>query len=207
MTADVPFAYLLSDNLEYADNTAMTNGGWTLTASPLAGYATAPAPLQGSYSFTNNASATALGDYTLSAAQTEFCFYTMWTANTLVNNPAILRLLDGTGTVILRVLVLAAGQIRVADGSGTAIQTSGAGVVTGGTTYHIWGRIVAGTGANAICDIYVSTTTTKGAATIAISTGAWTETLKTIRLIGVVTDTVIWDKIRIATSLIPDIPT
>jgi len=107
--------------------------------------------------------------------------------------------------VLSRVVVLAAGQVRVTDSSGTALATSSSGIVSTGSTYGIWIRYVKGSGANGICEIYVSgagNETKPGSAAVSTAAGDWAANVAGIRLLSVATDQIIFDKVRVADTQI-----
>jgi hypothetical protein len=199
-----PSAYLVSDDLEYTSNGAATAAGWSIGAtSPTFGYNTSPAPLQGSYSLMENASAD-VADISFDAQDEVWAYF-------LVNVPTTdstvrCAFKDNTDTTIATINFITTGIVRVNAGGGTD-NSSSAGVISANTTYHVWVRYVKGTGANAIMTAYVSTNGVKGAAVASRTAGTSTTQATKFRFNISTSNTVVFDKLRISTTEIPDNPT
>jgi hypothetical protein len=96
-------------------------------------------------------------------------------------------------------------------GSVTAV--SGSASLTQGTVYNIWLEYHKGTGANAVCKVFASPTTTKPVSTaggdivISITNGDATESAVGLDLHGEFNTTVIlFDRIRVSSSDITGVP-
>jgi hypothetical protein len=204
-STDAASSYLLSDNLEYADTTAATAGGWTTTGTPTWGYATSPAPLEGSRSLriTNNSSSVVKSF----SATGEIWAYFIVHIEASSGNAGFFRILNSSDESIFRLLRLDTNNaLRIYNGSVTVTTDS---LMDEAATRHIWIRYVKGTGSNGVSEVYVSTTATKpGSPTLTVTNGnATTDAVKVQFDNASVFIGVIWDKLRISASSIGSDPT
>jgi hypothetical protein len=202
--------YLISENF---DGSAACGGGatncqiaWTDTTAgaPTANfaYATAPAPLEGSFSLRIASSGAILGKVASYTAQDTVYFYLLLNHTTLVGGANSFGILDGSGNVVLDVSN-ANPEFRLHCGTVTAFSTS----ITQGTTYSVWGDYTKGTGANAVCHLYHSTTTTKpGSPNITITNGDATAQAASVRLGSFSTAVHLYDHVRVSTIAIGSNP-
>jgi hypothetical protein len=206
-----PSSYLFSDDVEYADNAAAnTVGGWTLTGSPVFGYATSPAPLDGSYSLSISGFGGDAATTTAFTASPETWVYFMFRDSSLSSQQTVVRLLDSVGTTA-KCLVNTNGSLTIQAGSGGGDQTSAAGVITAGATYHIWLHFTATASPNPpALEVYVSDTAVRGvAAPVVTQTGGVTTGGQALKVkFGTVSSGVvlIWDRLRVSATEIGDNP-
>jgi hypothetical protein len=201
--------FLLSENF---DGSSACGGGptncqvaWTDTSDvPTANftYATAPAPLEGSFSLRIAAPSGIPGKVSTYTAQDTVYFYLLLNHATLVGGANSFGLFDSSDGVVLDVSN-ANPEFRLHCGTTTAFSTA----ITQGTTYSVWGDYTKGTGANAVCHLYHSTTTTKpGSPNITITTGTATTQASKVRLGSNSTAVHIYDHVRISTTAIGSAP-
>jgi len=199
--------YLISDDLEYVDATAATAGGWTSTSTPLWGYNTAPAPLQGLYSYAVNSSLD-VSYKTFTAASEVWAFLTFVPDATMLGSSGdLFSLRDASGTVVAKVTQFSTtGSLRCYNG--TTNSATGSLVMTAGTQYYCWIRYKAGTGANGITQVWISTTTTKpGTVDCEKTNGNATTDAQRINIGGTgLSALVIYDTIRVSLTSIGDNP-
>jgi hypothetical protein len=197
-------SYLLEDNLEHVDSAAAATAGWTNTGTPTWGYATSPAPLEGSRSLAiGNNSTTVVRSF---SATGEIWAYFIVHITASSGNAGFFRILNSSDETVFRLLRIDTdNQLRIYNG--TAAVTA-ANLMDEAATRHIWIRYVKGTGSNGVGEVYVSTTATKpGSPTLTITNGnATTDAVKVQFDNAVVFITVIWDKLRISASSIGSDP-
>lgn len=196
-------SYLVSDNLEYADATAAGVGGWTTNGTPTWGYATAPAPLEGTKSFRSTAS-TAYATISFSAQSDVWAYFLVNVAAT-TSTSAVVKFLDGTSTVVATFTVASSGVVRANSGGGTD-NSSAAGEIVAATTYHVWLHYQKGTGANAVLAVYRSLDGIKPVSPSANRVLGTSTTDATQIRIGASSAT-IFDKVRVSATSIGDNPT
>jgi hypothetical protein len=204
-------SYLVSESFEGASacgNGSQSNCSVTWTQSDTItsafNYATAPAPLEGSYSLRVTGGASIGAFFKSFTAQDTVYFYFIVNHTTLVGGTNIFGILDGSANMLMRVSN-ANPEWLVRCGDTTAYSTA----ITQGTTYHVWGDYTKGTGANAVCHLYTATTSTKpGSAGITITTGTSTGQATYVGMMedGNNTAVTIFDKIRVSTSAIGSNP-
>lgn len=166
-------------------------------------YATSPAPLEGTYSGRFISDNTNQGWTKTFTAQDVVHFFFIVNAHTLATSDKIFRLLDASDNEVMSVSN-AGYEFDIHCGTTWAYSTT----MSVDTTYYIWGDYTKGTGANAVCHLFHSTDTTKGAADITITTGDATAQAAKAQMwhSGGNLEYVI-DKIRIGTSAFGDNPT
>jgi len=196
--------YLVSDDLEYVDVTAATAGGWTSASTPVWGYNTSPAPLQGSYSLAINSSSDSVTK-TFASSSTVYCYFLI-NLTAFTANQQCFYLLDSLDAQVAAVMFRFATQDARCF-NGTTNATSSSGLILADTTYHVWVDYTVGSGANGITNVYVSTTGIKGSAIATVSNGNATTNAEKIRFGlpgGIGTDII--DKVRVSLSPIGDNP-
>jgi hypothetical protein len=201
--------YLLSDDLEYADNAAAGDvGRWTVFGSPTFGYATSPnGPLAGSYSlkisgFGGDTATT--NNFTASA---DTWVYFVFRITSLAANQIVCTFLDSSGDKTAECTVLTTGAIRLlAGGAGTTVQ-SGLDLIAAATTYHIWLHYSRSTGSGATMEAWVSLTGVRGDLAISTASGIGSAQATSLRF-GPVSSgpALIWDTLRVSASPIGDNP-
>jgi hypothetical protein len=151
-------------------------------------------------------------------AGTGSCYTTFTTAATVYGyekirfpvyagaNDNFLNLADSSGTLLFGLTSTGGGtpKIRLTCGSGSS---DGSTTISTGTAYNIWFDYTKGTGANAVCHVYISTTSTKGSAEVSITNGDATG--DAVRLYNKSVSTgveSIVDRIRISSSSMAGIP-
>jgi len=174
---------------------------WTLVGTDIAtfNYATSPAPLEGTYSAYLLNTATAVNGWntviTVSSGTTYFFF--IWNPKVLKNSDEIFRLTH-LGGVLMSVKNVSPEQ-AVYCGSVMSYKSSSS--FTEGTTYYVWGAYTPGTGANAVCDLYISTTSTKPAVTIHATNGNATSYPDAVQIMSSVNAAGnVIDKLRVSTT-------
>jgi len=167
-----------------------TNGGtpdWDYTTTVLAG-SESLSTSNGSHSTSNT-----------SLSESELHGFFLYRTNSIANTPYVVAI-NGTG---IYARLRSAGSWRIYDSSGT-LATGGSGAAD--TTYYIWFRYVAGTGADGIFEWYVSTSGTKpGAPTISSSSHNSTANATGVNFDSNAASTIsIWDNIKLDSSAIGD---
>jgi hypothetical protein len=107
---------------------------------------------------------------------------------------------------MMTLAVMSDGKLDVSHGS-TGTQSS-AGVVAINTTYHVWIRYKAGSGANGLADIYIGTSGTRNSAThLSITNGDATGSIGILRLQAwpQTTTNFIYDQIYLSTTEITNV--
>ena len=163
--------------------TGYDNTGWTSnSATNNPRYATSPAPLAGSYSYLAAVGFRNDHNFVTSGANA-YAFFMLWTP-TQVANDSIFTIRDSGGTNALANVQLRSGntvRIQCANGS----QASGTTALDPATTYYCWLEYTKGTGANAVVNFYLSTTSTKpGSPTLSITNGGSTTDAVSVRVSG-----------------------
>lgn len=195
--------YLIEDNLEYLDASAATTGGWVQAGTPTWAYATAPAPLQGSYSLQINASADA-ATHSFTAQSDVWAYYLFSTSNA-ANTSMRVYFLDAADAAQAEASANSATYWRANSGGGTNANSTVGDVVTD-TKYHIWLHYVKGTGANAILEIYASTDGIKGTVKANRTSGTSTGDAAKIRLNLSTSTLCIFDRVIVSSTEIGDNP-
>ena len=205
-------SYLLCENFGstnacYSGDATFVNCDLTWTKVGTPGgvdfkYATSPAPLEGSYSFTAvDANADTDGFvYAFTANDTVHFFFILSPITRAVG--CFVSLLDSSDNVVMRVYD-AGPEFAIYCNDTLGYSTA----IVNGTTYYVWGDYTKGSGSNASCHLFHSTDTTKGSADITITNGnstAQAAKLKINTTAGVRKH--IYDKIRVSTSSIGDNP-
>jgi hypothetical protein len=195
-------SYLLSDNFEYANNAAAATAGWNNTGTPTWAYATAPAPLVGSFSLALNGVSNYV-DRNFTAASDIWEFIAVNTGALSVDcYPTILRSSGAANQALT--IITSTGVFQLNAGGGTV--STGA-VYSANTTYYVWLHYVKGTGANAQAEGYISTTTTRpGSPTLSTTTGTSTLDAANVQIFVNGTTTMITDYLRISSSSIGSAP-
>ncbi len=190
--------FLVEDDLEYVDNAAAISAGWTSTDGAF-GYATAPAPLQGSYSLhiSSNTGTTKTFPSTTPVAH----FRMMVRIDSFAQTPFFLSLLGGTGNTQVQLRVTSAGGIRCVNADATVAATSANGTMSTGTTYYLWGEVEKGTGSDGKIKLWINTSNTKpGSPVMNVTTGKWNDDFGGIRLRGTASTEIIQDEVRVSAS-------
>lgn len=167
---------------------------WTENASPNEDYATAPAPLDGSQSWQS----AAIGgeSYTSFTAQDDVWAYAVCNIQTLADNRDVFQIRDSGGTYVLSLRAHADGHLQILNFA-TSVHTS-AGLVSNGTTFHVWLHYIKGTGANSTGELYVSANDTKpGSPQASMTTGGSTAQAARVAVMGWNDGNYIWDKVRV----------
>lgn len=152
-TYTIGSGYNIEDNLEHVDNAAAATAGWVNSGTPTWGYATAPAPHQGSYSLQLNASSDSV-ILSLPSAKSDQWFYFTFQTSSAASASMRVSLLDATDTAIATAYALSTGAWRAnAGGGGNADSSTG---LVNTSKYQIKLHYVTGTGANAVLAIYES---------------------------------------------------
>lgn len=194
-------SYLVEEDCE----SGSTPSGWTDSGAVEWNYATAPAPLAGSYSFRANGSTeSTVKSFT---AQSEVWAYLVVNITGLVSSPYAITLRDSSDANLIRVRFMSDGAVRAYNSTGSA--STAAGVVASGTTYSVWIRYVKGTGSNSISQVWISSTTTKpGSVTVEKTDGSsTTDASKFFINPGVTSADLICDTMRAASFEIGSNPT
>lgn len=184
--------YLIKQGFEGAgyDNSET----WTENASPNEDYTTSPAPLDGSQSWMSAAvGGEAFSDF---AAQDNAYAYAEFNISTLQDAIDIFQLRDSGNTGQTRLRINSDGSVRLVHfASGP---TSSAGVISAGTTFHVWMTYHKGSGANSSAEVYISSTSTKpGSATLSITGEGATAQVSRIAIMGWSGANHIVDKVRV----------
>lgn len=133
---------------------------------------------------------------------TVWVFLRMQTA-AIGSDEYFLKVQDESGTVVGTFLIRTSGVLRFTHG---AVNCTGTTVLSASTTYFIWLRYTAGTGADGVTTYYVGTSATRpGAAEASCSTGSGTASIGRVQLKAGFT-TKIMDQILIKATEITDVP-
>lgn len=201
VTNNTASSYLLSDDMEYADATAAALGGWNNHGSPGWGYATSPAPLDGTKSLSLVSNANYVDhDFT---ASPEVGLFVHINTSSLTNDYVVLR--DASGNNLAYFLFTSTGKIQIFDGSGGA--ETATSTVAGATGYYVWLHRVKGTGADGVLELYHSTTAIRpGSPTLSISNGTTTADAANVQLYNDGGGTFMIDYLRVSASAIGSSP-
>lgn len=150
------------------------NTGWTsnnVANNP--NYATAPAPLEGTYSmwFGNAARYIERSFSSVQATQTLAGVFN-W-GGTYGTFGTWIGLYDSISTLVARIETRASGEMRVNHGSATGGTASGYAT---GTSYYWWLEYTTGTGSDGVANLYTNTTNSRSGATLASQTTVGTAT-------------------------------
>jgi len=167
---------------------------WTENASPNEDYATAPAPLVGSQSWQTAAiGGEAYRNYT---ANDEVWAYGICNIQTLANNRIIFAIRNSSDSGLVNIKCNADGSMSMVNFA-TTVNTS-AGLISNGTTFHIWVHYIKGTGANSTGELYVSANDTKpGSPQATTSVAGSTTQASRVAVMGWNDGNFIWDKVRV----------
>jgi hypothetical protein len=203
-------SYLLSENFD--DSTACGNGvdsncsgTWTkvgISASTDFTYTTSPAPLEGTNSAATIGTAT-VGDgwYRSFTAQDTVYFYFIVSPK-VRSTGTLASILDSSGNTVMRV-VDSGPEFSIYCNDNLQYSTA----MANGTTYHVWGDYTKGTGNNASCHLYHSTTSTKpGSPNITATGNATGQAARFFLSKNGSTPEYIFDKIRVSSSDIGSSP-
>lgn len=182
-----------------------TPSGWTGTGVDF-GYATAPAPLAGSFSLYGAAS-NSVGAKVFGTVAGELHGYFIYNTALSASSQGVLEIY-AAATRQFRVRTLSAGTLRVYQTDGTTTAGTSAAVITAGTNAHIWFRYLKGTGADGQLDLWVSANATKpGSTTLSLTNLTATVDADEIRFPVLVAGTsCIWDNVVIRTTTIGSDP-
>jgi hypothetical protein len=189
-------SYLLSDNLDYANAAAAAAAGWVDSIpAPTWHYTTAPAPIDGSSS--SSFESDAYNKYSIRSftGQSDAWAFVICNFSSSTGNPYFIDFLNSSDVAVAQARIVGTTVYAYA---GTVNGTGG--TVNPGTVY-VWVHYTKGTGANALCSVYVSTTSTiPGSPTVTVTTGDATTDAAKVRLglRGQDGDTLIWNKLRVA---------
>ena len=207
---DAPVStYLLAEDFDGSSacgDGSHTNcsGSWTGIGTPAPAdfnYAASPAPLVGTgYSLLlSGTQDTPYGWYRGFTAHDTVYFYFVFHA-TNRSAGTIFALRDSSGNTVMRV-VDSGPEMSIYCNDVIDYQPVTNFVVN--TTYHTWGRYTKGTGSNAVCELYHSTTSTKPESPNLSATGNATAQAAQIFITKPGNDqSHIYDKIRVSTSSI-----
>jgi hypothetical protein len=206
-------SYLIEENFDGATACgdgvhSNCNNTWTQVGTNIAdfNYATSPAPLSGSYSALFSTIGSTAG-YTLAFTEQDTVhFFMEMNPVTRSSGSQYIELLASDDTVLLRVTNVAFEFAMYCGPTVWGYSTA----PDQGTTYYIWGDYTKGNGTNsAVCHLYHSTDTTKGAADITITNGD-AASKKAGKVFfgerGTDGGNTMYDKIRVSTSSIGDNP-
>lgn len=187
--------YLIQEDCEGTGTPAnwfnFNTPNWDYSASPLAG-------LQ-SFQTTNSSSSTNIMASTYS---TLFGFLLLKVTASGTDQD-FFRLKTSTGAVVGRMSLRSAVQFRISHGGTTSTITA----LTLDQLYYIWWDWTISTGGNnGVMHMYISTTTTKPAATLTITNGDATTDVGQIMLSGATGNGFIADNIYVSTSDITGVP-
>ncbi len=189
--------YLLEQDFE----TGAIPSGWaTVSGSPNYNYATSPAPLVGTYSLGIDGTDSTRGPF---ASQSDVWVYQIvnWSSN--ANAPFVLTLQNASSSPVVRVRI-GTNKWRLSHGTTISDDT---GTATAGTTYHLWLHYVAGSGANGVAELYVSTNSTKpGSPTVSIPNGQATTSADRWFSDFAASTVIVYDKVRVAATEIGSNP-
>lgn len=167
---------------------------WTENAAPNEDYTTSPAPLVGSQSW--QTAAVGGEAYTSFTAQDEVWAYAMCNIQTLADNRNIFQIRDSGGTYVLSLKAYADGHLQILNFA-TSVNTS-AGLISNGTTFHVWLHYIKGTGANSTGELYVSSNDTRpGSPQASTTTAGSTAQAARVAVMGWSDGNYIWDKVRV----------
>jgi hypothetical protein len=188
-------SYLIAQNFE---GTGYDNGETWVESGPGTineDYTTPPAPLVGSHSLRMSAAAQAMRTTgPVFAPQTEVWGYVLLNLDALPSATRdIFNLTDASDSVLVKISITSTGQMNVRTG---ATSTASVGTMSAGTTYRIWCRYKAGTGANsegegAFGDTSVTTKPVSGNNRVLVNTGNATASADRPR-VGAASGSVTW---------------
>lgn len=167
-------AILLCEDFDGATECAATytsncRSAWStnLTGTIDFDHNTAPSPLEGTYSLYLDSSSSSGHVYHGFSADGDMWFYAIVNIGTIAvpnwNDYHLIMLRDSGGTPVASVGVETYSGVyywMAYSQGGTAVR--GANNPVAGTTYHLWGHYVKGSGANATITLYVSSNATRG---------------------------------------------
>lgn len=188
--------YLISENFE---GTGLPSG-WT--GSGDFDYTTSP--MEGSQSFrTTSGAISAQANY---SALTNGWMYLIFRRDT--SGDGYVAGFSSTNGLTWRAyfrISSSGGMLQISHGS--VITNSADGLVTAGTTYHVWYNYITGSGANGISKLFLSTTSAKPVSPILeISNGNGTAPAECVLLYTATTTSIVRDKIRVSNSEIGSDP-
>lgn len=200
-------SYLLSDNLEYANAAAAAAAGWVDAGTPVWGYTTAPAPLEGSYSLAIDSSSDSSRMSFTDTGEVWGYFMMVVDATILSGSRDLFRVRNSGGTDILKIIHFSTtGSLRVYNG--TLNSSTGTFVMTAGSVCHLWWYYKKGTGADGVSTVWINTTSTKPGSPDCSRTGGNATTDAAQNMFGSTgsTGTIIFDKVRVSSSVISSSP-
>lgn len=206
----VSASYLLSESFDGATTCGAAAGSncsntWSAAGTPVItfNYATAPAPLEGSFSMLLGAASDSTLTYHAITAVDSVNFFFIVNHKVLAASNSIFEIVDSVGTSLISISN-ANPEWRIFCGTVSDFSTT----ITQGTTYFVWGDYLKGTGANAVCHLYTATTSTKpGSPGITITNGdATTQTAFTVMMATDATAQTIYDKLRVSSTTIGSSP-
>lgn len=188
-------AYELAETFEGSNTDSQGETGYDLTGwtSSIAGntprYTTSPAPLAGTYSWLPGTNGYLQRNFTTSGSFA--AVYVRFVTTSQTANDSIIVIRDGSG-VLASAQLRATNLIRVQCAAGA--QSSGTTACADSTEYHAWLEYTAGSGANAVVNFYLSTTSTKpGSPTLSITNGSATANATNARIAAGSTTVVVFD--------------
>lgn len=128
---------------------------WAEDSNPTENYATAPAPLAGSFSFHSTADGSRA--HCTIASVPDIWIWFHFNGPTLPNGSGWVCVTDGPSNYYMEIGDGAAGRIRINHGSASALMNN---ALSASTTYHILLHFTKGTGANGFASVEFSTTAT-----------------------------------------------
>ncbi len=140
-------------------------GDWEAGNGANFGYATSPAPLEGTYSLRLDVGTVGIEAFNHGSEVSG----EQW-GHFLLNIDArpdsyqkLYELTNNSAVTILELYIFSDGSIRADDGSGA---TSQVGALVAGTTYHVWWRYKPGSGSNAELELWANTSDDRAGASI-----------------------------------------
>ncbi len=198
---------VLIDNIEYGSSAAAERAGWTNLGAPNWAYATAPAPLQGQFSFQSAATSNTGTTPIFYAGPTEVWIYFKWLPVALGNDADFLDLRDDTNTAIgVTLTARTTGTLRITSTTSSDFP----GKISAGTVYDVMVQYIPGVAANtAVINVWLSS----GNAAWDIanpsgtkSNGSATAVARRIRFRGATSASQVFDKVRVGALQFGNVP-
>ena len=125
-----------------------------------------------------------------------------WRLETTGIQRMFFRLLDGSAAIILRVGITSTGYITVQNLAQTTVATATTGAMPAANTwYYTWVRYVPGTGANAIIQVFGSTTATRpNTPDVSVTNWTGTATVGSVQFNSASSATIYFDDARAQTT-------
>lgn len=168
-------------------------------------YATSPAPLEGTQSlrvyYTTGDDCWSLLNF---GADYDHVYFQINIPSLPAGNQTPLYFFNSSDSTLFAIGALSTGAFRP---FWPTFDSFGDYSISAGTTYHVWVDFTPGTGANAVCDVYFATTSTKpGSATVHMTGGAATTHIRKIQFGAYGTYAIIVDKVVVSSTAIGSAP-